>query len=95
MTPLERAARAMLDSNRIHNGLLPDAELNDMTVQARADYLRQARAVIEAIREPSEAMLGAADYVMPGVTQDTARANEQAAWKIYRRMIDALLAEGA
>lgn len=89
MTPLERAARALTARYR-RDAEFPDAEptlagyaWDQMSDRERVPYLRQARAVITAIREPSEA-------------QDRAAAECDSSYvgDVYTAMIDQLLAEG-
>ncbi|WP_088471892.1 hypothetical protein [Sphingopyxis witflariensis] len=78
MTPLERAARALC---RL------DGHPENATMDRKplwADYLPEARAVLQAIREPSVSMLSAADR------HDKRDASADA----WRAMIDAALAEG-
>lgn len=53
-----------------------------------------ARAAIEAMREPTPLMLDVADYAMPGVTKEASEANQRKAWELWRKMIDAALAQG-
>lgn len=80
MTPIERAARALVDNYPLDSGESP------LDWQEAVPIVR---AVLTAIREPSEAMLKAAevvDFIGPG-------ENDQAGE--WQAMIDALLAEGA
>lgn len=80
MTPLERAARALLALD------YPEAVGSDaegMYWDRRGDeYVEQARAVIAAIREPSE-LMAAAGYLE--------RADGGTHSAIYAAMIDAML----
>jgi len=74
MTPLERAARAMADNQESH-------ELN------WEGYVHCVRAVMRSIREPSEAMMKAAEgvnFISPGENDSAAE---------WRAMIDAMLEE--
>lgn len=73
--PLERAARALCSlAGNPENATMDGKPL-------WMDYLPEARAVIEAIREPSEAMIDA------GSTHDSA----DGCYPVYRAMIDQLL----
>jgi hypothetical protein len=81
MTPLEKAARALLASES--NGEKPWDDLDAIT---RGAFLRDARAVLQAIREPSEAMVSAA---APHVF-DQSRMSAECAWQAA---IDAALTE--
>lgn len=77
MTPLERAARALCSL---------DGHPENATMDGKplwADYLPEARAVLQAIRAPSEAMLSALDH------HDKRDAGVDA----WHAMIDAALAE--
>lgn len=83
MTPIERAARALcsLDGNP-ENATMDGKSLWQ-------DYLPEVRAVLAAIREPSEAALRAGEEIIdeysPGTPVDLA-------WKA---MIDAVLADNS
>jgi len=68
---MERAARALCELD----GNTPGATMNGKPLWQ--DYLPEARAVIDAIREPNETMIAA--------------GGECASGAAYRRMIDALL----
>lgn len=96
MTPIERAARALCALNRMD----PDATIasggfqrsvGDMPPAPRKqweEFAPQVRAVIAAIREPSEEVVEAgAEAWTPGVAGDGIRTS-------WNAMIDALLAEG-
>lgn len=79
MTPLERAARAIYKLG--DNGPYTLAEEDEQWHH----HVDTARAVLEAIREPSEGMVDAAQVAHgPEATYRTA----------WRGMIDAALAEG-
>lgn len=86
MNPLERAARALctLDGNP------ENAKMDGKPLWQ--DYLPEARAVIEAIREPSEAMQ-VAGVNAPNYLED--QSSRRGCTNIYATMIDALLEEGA
>lgn len=95
MTPLERAARALYDR-------LPHVvEWDDLSQSAKDENIAVARAVLEAIREPSEGMVREgclADF--PGgrfgeATFTEAHIGEDDAPVIWQAMIDAALSEGA
>lgn len=77
MTPLERAARALQQADEIG----ADA-WEAMTHGEQMGYLIKARAVLTAIREPSEAMDFAAAACESSYIGD-----------VYTAMIDAALAE--
>jgi hypothetical protein len=95
MTPLDRAARALC----LADGLDPDRKFKSSDWSegtaphefAWHEYLPKARAVLEALREPSGEMLGEVHdtllYAVKGEELDTART-------VWDRMIDAALAEG-
>lgn len=89
-SPLERAARALAE--RHHQPLFDrgDSSLSPSQYadQYWRDYVEQARAVIEAIREPSGEMLNEA-MRGPGKPTHTLSSG------LWVRMVDALLAEGA
>jgi len=86
-TPLHRAARALMKSQ---SGVDDFDALDD---EMQASLLDDVRAVLEALREPSPLMLTSAAYTLAGVTKEANEANEQEAWRIFRRMIDAALSE--
>lgn len=102
MTLLERAARAMHDTTQRERRVRdpehpseppivqqsPFISWEMLPAEARAQYFDQVRAVLEAIREPSEGMLKAAedvDFIGPG---------ENDAAEEWKAMIDAALSEG-
>lgn len=89
MTPLDRAARAALDEFGVH--------LEDLAPGAEDDIAqRVARAVLEAIREPSEGMVMAACGIYPTDGSepilDDLVVDQNI--EVYQRMIDAALGEG-
>lgn len=91
MTPLERAARALHKDyveGRIRMGVAPSdlPAWEDLGPDGEFSFYAPARAVIEAIREPSEAMWDAGDDHCPH--RDTANPT-----KVWAAMIDALLEE--
>lgn len=60
MSPLERAARALHDVEPMSS----DAEMNEVFFLGLRDVrVRQVRAVLQAIREPSEGMIEAGEAV--------------------------------
>jgi len=77
-SPLERIARALCDIDRSPADMI----INGQPVWM--GYLPKAKAALEAIREPSEAMDSAAAVCESSVVGD-----------VYRAMIDAALEEGA
>ncbi|MEJ5979495.1 hypothetical protein WG901_22770 [Novosphingobium sp. PS1R-30] len=83
MTPLELAARSLCN-NEGHD---PDrVGLSNNGDHYWTTYVGKARAVLEALREPSEAMLEAVYREM--------RFDDGTALKAWQRMIDAALEEG-
>lgn len=88
MTPLERAARALCELA----GNPPGATMNGKALWQ--DYLPEVRAVIAAIREPSQTMVNAGNRTKPynvtGNCEGTIHPVVQRAWPA---MIDAMLAE--
>ena len=80
MTPLERAAAALLSLIQGHT-----IEWGLWDTEVQKEHLKAARAVLRAIREPSDAMIDAAS--------DSISDNYECglAW---REMIDAALNEG-
>lgn len=88
MTPLERAARA------IRPDLNWSSSLSD---ELKRDAYARARAVLEAIREPSEGMRLEACGIFPfdGSQPRIDHLIVDQSVEVYQRMIDAALAEGA
>lgn len=87
MTPIERAARVIAE-------LAGGGPWERMSEPHRESYIDEARAVIAAIREPSEAMVQA---YADGIDKD-ACISPEAYWirdDGFSAMIDALLEEGA
>lgn len=80
MTPLERAARALANLDE------PDKEI-ELADDAWRQYVPDVRALLQSIREPSEAMLDAACVV-----DDLPRPNPEAVLH-WQAMIDAALEE--
>jgi len=89
MSPIERAARALCELD----GNPPGATMDGKPLWM--DYLPEVRAVLGAIREPSEEMVSAGNksrpYNVTGYCEGTIHPVVQRAWPA---MIDALLAEG-
>lgn len=81
MTPLERAARAILAVDYPEEA---GGAIEDLYWDRRGEgYMAYARAVLQAIREPSEAMDRAAAECESSYVGD-----------VYTAMIDAALGEG-
>ncbi len=80
MTPLERAARAVCE--RGWDGS-PGYKWENISAAEKDEYRRDARAVLQAIREPSERMADAA------IAEDSEDLRAQ-----FRAMIDAALSNG-
>lgn len=89
MTPLERAARAL--AMRYYcgrNGQPPDDPWNVQAVEiAWKAYVKEARAVLQAIREPSAEMIDIGAVCSSSVPIPTT------AKRIWEAMIDQALAE--
>lgn len=99
MSPIERAALALYTADAKH-GLVDHASdplpHNLPTGETLARYIERARAVLAAIREPSEGMMTAAheieaDFDSAAGHRDRGRTYGQFVWPA---MIDALLEEG-
>lgn len=89
MTPLERAARALHKDyieERIRNGVKPSdlPSWDDLGSDGRLYFTHKVRAILTAIREPSDYMAAA------GTLPD----REPLAEDVWKAMIDAALAEG-
>lgn len=100
MTPLERAARALYEkrANHINEGIRsgslerePWPEWSDISSTAQYVLHLEARAVIEAIREPSEGM--ETDGAMAGDWNRDIEIGDEAV-KVWQAMIDAAVSEG-
>lgn len=87
MKPYERAARALcaLDGNP-ENAAMDGKPLWQ-------DYLPEVRAVIAALRDPSQAMIEAANGAAPGHVDMHDFIVEDMAAPVWSAMIDALLGE--
>lgn len=97
MTPLERAAEAIIaEVERQGVSTLPplwDDEINDVeTGVLRIDGAVSLKpivcAVLQAIREPSEAMIEGGAFFSAGVNPDAQLANASQAWQL---MVDLAL----
>lgn len=89
MTPLERAARALFKRDPG-----PYGDCVDWAIEQDfgwCDRVDDARAVLQAIREPSEHAMDCGAYRLPGID---AAAKQAKARDVYRAMIDAALEEG-
>lgn len=89
ISPLERAARAVCD----RYGHDPDSD-DQVGLGEPGDvnwnmYEDDARAVMQALREPSEAMVRAGDSQTPDYEQQTANV-----YDVWQAMLDAALEEG-
>lgn len=86
MTPLERAARALCSLDRFPADPITDGKA------PWQDYLPRARAVLHAVREPSEAMTEAGAEITSHISSteaDESFAGDAA--DIWRVMIDTAL----
>ncbi len=90
MTPIERAAQAM------HASAQPEWPWDDPDcAPLRKIYRDAARAMIAALREPSDEMNEAGAEITSNVGQSESRyAYQDDAANTWRSMIDAALAEG-
>ena len=77
MTPIERVARGL------HSVRSKETVFDNLSRTIKGHYLKEARAAIEALREPSEKMMAAGNH------HDIASDEDR-----WRRMVDAALAEG-
>jgi hypothetical protein len=107
MTLLERAARAYHDATRqfryIRDPLRPDekpvgqpmpfVEWDDLDDETKAERVNQVRAVLTAIREPSEGMKVAGGENIVHSDEQTEPDTRTAA-DVWASMIDAALSEG-
>jgi len=111
MTPIERAARALAicDQPKIYDRGASGYSAESYAALYWPNYVGQARAVIEAIREPSEGMVAAA-AATPGIREvdgllkvansmgqiisPAALTTGSPVEQAYQAMIDALLEEG-
>lgn len=97
MTPLERAARALCtdrDPGDTSGGPHPSGTWIEKGEAWWTGYVDQARAVLEAIREPSEGMVKEGAYQIPcgqGVEEGPPNASD--AKDCWQAMIDAALSE--
>lgn len=97
MTPLERAARAIFRADYPdHVDANFDIDESGMVMweKRRLWYRDAARAVLTAIREPSEGMVGEGAYQIPcGQGVDEGPPNARDAKDCWQAMIDAALSE--
>ncbi|ARR53477.1 hypothetical protein HY78_08610 [Rhizorhabdus wittichii DC-6] len=99
MTPLERAARALweLDTASANPGVSFNP-LHEQSDETKQRYAERVRAVLTAIRRPSEAMVEASESgwrsALGSVWSGQPDQKKHAAWEMYTAMIDAALAEG-
>lgn len=91
MTPLQRAAAAVRNEIAYTHG---DGEyIVEGGFRSDDDFTEVARAVIAAIREPSEAMARAGGVHIVYGDEDTKQHKHEATW-VWCDMIDAMLEEG-
>lgn len=100
MTPLERAARALHDDTRRFRAIRdpafpteppivqqsPFIEWDALPIDARERYYGQVHAVLQAVREPSEGMVGAGERPFQSEALTGVR-------RVWEAMIDAALEE--
>lgn len=108
MTPLERAARALYEDWTQERSVRTEAALNgphpmwpEASRHTKVFWTERARAVLQAIREPSEGMVEAAlGYPLPKGLMPSSEAEIQAlvepgsCYHSWQAMIDAALEEG-
>jgi hypothetical protein len=102
VTPIERAARALCvgDPDQMVHPAHQAAPKSDCARPLWQTYVPVVRAVIAAIREPSEAMLPDPQqthtslYAAVRVMDDQAVSSAVAFQAVWQAMIDALLEEG-
>lgn len=112
MTPLERAGRALHEATRevrfVRDCMNPSAppkmvpfifiEWDDLRPSDREECLERARAVIEAIREPSAGMKESAEFAgletSYGGDDSFDYLSQDGAGAVWGKMIGALLEEG-
>jgi len=89
MTPIERAARILYDA------VQPEWDWNDPGAEPlRRKYRENARAVIAALREPSELMIEAGAEIIRHIGPDESNdAFFNDAANTWRLMVDSALAE--
>lgn len=108
MTMIERVARAIyhqMDDHvkRYGSGCVESiADLNDVSIEGRVDLLEIAKAAIEAMREPTEAMVEAGGEANYGWTRaESAERAKEAVFEehasnakvLYQGVVDAALKE--
>lgn len=90
MTPLERATQALCE---LHGRVSPETH-PQFSEAWRTLYMPQARAVLQAIREPSVAMEAAGYGNSKGDPDNTGVVDNPRPDDAWRAMIDAALEEG-
>lgn len=98
---IEKIARAICDAGRED-----DPQFDLMSAQVKESYRHEARAAIEAMREPSKAMVEAGDTALENVTDSDwdsgadGNGHNSHEWiisgaqtEIYQAMIDSALSE--
>ena len=99
MTVIERAARALWQDRKDAGDYSPADTWEDAPESDQAACRRKARAVLQAIREPSEGMLpdphrtDTALYQAVRVMEDQSVSSADAFRVVWQAMIDAALAE--
>lgn len=88
---VERVAEAMLNLHRRRNGLEPTT-LDQMRDEHRAEWIEDARAAIEAMREPTPGILAALRDNVPVYGHEWEYEEDEAPI-CWRAMIDAALSE--
>jgi hypothetical protein len=89
MTPLERAARALC-LRHLRSIAPATPEGSQLVNEGWPEFVDAARAVLTAIREPSEGML----YAAACADTSAGYCGDEALAAFYTAMIDAMLAEG-
>ena len=88
MGKLHEVAERLLNVMRRRNGL-PDTALENMLPEHRAEWLEDARAAVETLREPDDGMVDA----MSGGSGDDFEGTGEPDRQAWRAAIDAILAE--
>lgn len=86
MTMIERVARALCQ--QVHGFGGSESEISSAVDRFWTNHVSDARAAIEAMREPNEAMIPAGNIPMPALGQGI---TFNSADKVWRDMIDAAL----
>lgn len=82
MSPLECAARA------VHQHSFSDRPWESMLAADHARYVEAARAVLQAVHEPTEFATDCGAYKLPGIDQEFKQRKVRQIWQV---MIDAIL----